>query len=167
MPYSGTVVTLKACEILISGNFIFNNTEGIILANSEEISITNNSLYNCEEYGLSILHPSSSNIVSWNDFIANNLPGTSQAFDNGSSNEFLKNYWYEWLTPDSDNDSIVDKPYPIAGNSDNTDSSPLIHPTNPNSPKDVTAPKSDSSPSWSLLLAMIGICMLYSQRRNS
>ena len=154
MPQVETSVTLKASKINISGNFISNSSLGIVLANSEENDIVNNSMYNCTNYGIKILHPSSNNLVSMNDLISNNIAGTSQAFDNGSSNNFLKNHWYEWIGPDSDNNNIVDNPYSIAGESANTDPSPLVHPVNPNSPTGIKAPTSKSSPAWTFIVAL-------------
>ncbi|MHA2244735.1 MAG: right-handed parallel beta-helix repeat-containing protein [Candidatus Hodarchaeales archaeon] len=161
MPQVGTIVTLKASKITVSGNFISNSSSGIVLANSEEITLLNNTIFNCTNYGIKIPHPSSNNLVSMNDFISNNIAGTSQAFDNGSSNNFLKNYWYEWVTPDSDSNNIVDNPYFIAGDSDNTDPSPLVHPTNPNSPTNITAPTSKSSPAWTFIITLIAYFFIF------
>ncbi|MHA2247936.1 MAG: right-handed parallel beta-helix repeat-containing protein [Candidatus Hodarchaeales archaeon] len=162
----GTIVTLKARKITISGNILSNCSSGIVLANSEEISILNNTIFNCTNYGVRIPHTSSDNLVSMNDFISNNIEGTSQAFDNGSRNSFLNNYWYEWISPDSDGDNIVDNAYSIAGGSDNTDPYPLVHPTNPNSPTDITALPSKSSPAWTFLILLVVIFPMYKLKQK-
>ncbi len=148
----GTIISINANKINVSDNIISNNSSGVVLANSLEISILNNTIYNNTNYGIRIDPPSEDNLIKRNDFITNNLDGISQAFDNGSSNIFLNNYWYEWTSPDSDGDNIVDKPYSIAGDIQNTDPFPLIYPFNPNSPTDITLPLPKSSPGWNFAI---------------
>lgn len=72
-------------------------------------------------------------MIHHNDFLGNGPNSTLQAFDNGLNNTFAFNYWDEWITPDSDEDGIVDDPYVIAGIANNQDSYPLAFPTLPQS----------------------------------
>ncbi|MFX0174402.1 MAG: hypothetical protein ACFE9L_21195, partial [Candidatus Hodarchaeota archaeon] len=58
------------------------------------------------------------------------INGTSQAYDEGENNTFDYNYWDDWITPDTNYDGIVDRPYPIAGPENNTD----LHPRAPTPP---------------------------------
>ena len=108
--------------------------------------------------GISLGDFSSHNEVKWNDFIANNVGGDSQATDNGASNTFTSNYWYEW--------SDTSKPYEISGTAENSDSSPLASTNNPDSPTDITAPPPASSPSWLIIPSLLLLIVLTVVRKN-
>ncbi|MFX1284050.1 MAG: right-handed parallel beta-helix repeat-containing protein [Promethearchaeota archaeon] len=115
----------------ISNNTIFNNrNNGIYLFESYDISIYANIVFYNGLYGIFIDTGSLENTVSWNDFIGNNLEGTSQAYYE-SSNTFIYNYWDEWTSPDVEpKDGYVDNPYPIDGELDNYDPYPAASPQN-------------------------------------
>jgi parallel beta-helix repeat protein len=140
----------KAQQSVIQNNMIYNNNIGIELAVSTEVDILNNSIFSNENYGLKIRSGSSTNVIKWNDFLDNNRPHsslisftpsalTAQAFDAGFDNIFIANYWFEWTSPDSDRNGIVDVPYFIDGKAQNNDTSPSASPNNPkNSPTIIT-----------------------------
>lgn len=54
------------------------------------------------------LSSSENNTIKFNNFIENNLAGVSQAYDDGSNNVFIFNYWDDWTNPDNNADSIVE-----------------------------------------------------------
>jgi hypothetical protein len=61
----------------------------------------------------------------------NGLESTaSQGNDEGDS-VFSENFWDEWLTPDNDNDGIVDGSYDLDGEAFNGDGSPIVKPNSP------------------------------------
>ena len=123
----------------------------------------NNTVYSNSLYGLKINSSSQDNLVKWNDFIDNNPEATCQAFDDGTENTFTANYWFEWTTPDSDSDGIVDEPYIVEGTAQNTDPAPRALP-NPNSP-DITVANGASG--WSFLIAlMVFIAVVTSRKRK-
>jgi parallel beta-helix repeat protein len=173
----------------ISYNRIYNNSYGVVLDNARETLIENNSIYLNENYGLALdltvieslkqlsnstgdalersaALSSSTNIIRFNDFIANNYGENSQACDYGSENTFISNYWYEWTNPDSDDDGIVDKPYSIAGEAGTTDNSPRTTP-NPGSPTDITAPPPKSSSGWTFAIILpLGLLLVMGKKRR-
>ena len=155
--------TAPADNTEIVSNEIHNNSLGLLLEKSTDGSIMNNSLYFNTGYAVSIKSGSITTNVKQNDFIANRLEGTSQASDDGTSSTFLNNYWYEWTSPDSDSDSIVDEPYTIDGSTSNSDSSPLTTAFNPSSPSDVKPPQANTSSGWTLgflLLTFLPLVMI-------
>ncbi len=137
-------------ETNISENAIFKNSgRGIDLDHATDCRLINNIFYDNNGYAIRILGYIDGNIdVMWNDFISNHPTGSSQAYDDGTSNKFKNNYWDNWTTPDSNSDDIVDVHYPISGGS-NTDNYPLTSPFNP-SPIDyvsrpvILSPKADT-----------------------
>ncbi len=88
--------------------------------------ITNNSFKDSIDHAIKIDNTAGAT-VKYNAFYNNNLqnPDKSQAQNNGSSN-FQYNYWNDWITPDFDNNGIVDKSYAIDGQANTTDPYPLI-----------------------------------------
>ncbi|MHA2252789.1 MAG: right-handed parallel beta-helix repeat-containing protein, partial [Candidatus Kariarchaeaceae archaeon] len=163
--------TVKATNTEIENNIVNNNTVGILLENSEDADLDNNSIYFNSAFGVILNVSSSDNSIVNNDFVANNLDESTntqscQAFDNGSTNTFNNNYWYEWTSPDSDEDGIVDKAYSITGEPENNDPSPKVSPNNPNSPTDVIPPPPKSSSGWTLLISTISIILVTKFRRG-
>ncbi|MFX0051436.1 MAG: nitrous oxide reductase family maturation protein NosD [Candidatus Hodarchaeota archaeon] len=153
----------SSTNITFLDNTVSNNEKGVQLWGSEAIIILNNTISRNRGYGFSNDGSSRYSKVSWNDFIGNNLEGTSQAYDDGLNNTFDQNYWDDWTEPDANGDGVVDAPYPIDGDAHNQDMRPR------------TAPKHASSPFLSeniivgfLLLAIIlpvlGIAIWYQKR---
>jgi len=111
----------------ISFNLIeLNRQEGIVLIASSDVgpslnnSIHHNSITNNTLHGVSILS-GSYNIVHHNSFMFNNLLGSSQGLDSGTSN-----YWYEQLSSSGNfwNDWLVGN-YTIDGSAGAEDIYPL------------------------------------------
>jgi nitrous oxidase accessory protein NosD len=94
--------------------------------------LSDNTISYNNKYGIVLDHgqgwSSSNNSVSWNRFLGNNPNGTSQAYDEGLNNTFRYNYWDDWISPDVDDDGIVDVPYSIDGAAGNQDQFPLSTP---------------------------------------
>lgn len=129
----------------LTQNTVSNNGIGISLGGSPNSTVSHNSVSNNDEYGINVFWSSSSIfsnntlshnngyginlnsdncLVKWNDFIGNNPEGSSQAYDDGMNNTITSNYWSDWLSPDANMDGIVDHPYAIDGNANNTDPYP-------------------------------------------
>ncbi len=86
----------------ISFNKILNNTEGINFMSSSFQPIENNLFLWNNQYSISLDASSNDHKIHHNIFLQNNLNGTSQVIDNGSSNiwydsvSFEGNYWSDW-----------------------------------------------------------------------
>jgi parallel beta-helix repeat protein len=112
-------------NITISGNRIgFNQGVGVHF-----YFTTHSSIYFCIfdqnlYHGLYFDQSSNFNELFLNDFIYNNPEGVSQAYDDGGYNIISNNYWNEWVTPDINDDGIVDVSYIIEGVANNFDPSP-------------------------------------------
>jgi hypothetical protein len=128
------VVILNSKFNLFVKNIVSNHSDpiygyGITLQySSSNNTFLNNSIHHNNFYGFFIATPSFNNTIKWNDFVNNNIYTTTQAFDNGTDNVFTSNYWDEWISPDFNNDGFVDDPYPLDGDSSNTDPFPLTTP---------------------------------------
>ncbi|MFX0052354.1 MAG: NosD domain-containing protein, partial [Candidatus Hermodarchaeota archaeon] len=109
----------------ISDNNISNNAiNGILLWESTNTTVATNVIALNHEYGVYLTRQAIGNIIERNDFIQNNLNGTSQAYDEGNHNVFAYNYWDDWTEPDTNYDGIIDHPYSIDGPKNNMD----LHP---------------------------------------
>ncbi len=128
-----------ATECNITNNLVYNNSLAIFLQFATDNNIFHNSIFTNNGYGIDITNNSSNNTIKWNDFIKNNVGGSSQANDNGKNNEFASNYWWTSST----------KAYSINGETNNADSSPLTSKFNPDSPE---IPESKASSGWSIFL---------------
>jgi parallel beta-helix repeat protein len=139
-------------EFVVERNIATDGNVGFSLSKVNNTSIINNTIRNNYYYGL-LLHRSSNITIYWNSFIQNNAyTGTSQANDDTwgtQGNFFYFNYWDEWITPDKDTDGVVDIPYAIDGNSNNSDPFPLVYNTE-NYNSRLTLPERDFVPSFHL-----------------
>ncbi|MHA1993375.1 MAG: NosD domain-containing protein [Candidatus Hodarchaeales archaeon] len=112
----------------ISGNLISSSRNGLFVENSKELEIFNNVFWENSRRGIFLLY-SSHNDIFMNDFVYNNAESEgTQALDDGISNNFSKNYWNDWVEPDSNDDGLVDTPYTLEGSSNNQDAFPLAVP---------------------------------------
>ncbi len=113
---------------LLSGNTIINsNLDGINVFQSNKNLFSGNTIAN-NTSGIGLFE-SLNNYILGNNFLDNN----HQALDYNtlyilSSNKFNRNYWNDWTSPDSNNDGIVDSPYPIEGSDNNADPLPQTLP---------------------------------------
>ncbi|MHA2095932.1 MAG: right-handed parallel beta-helix repeat-containing protein [Candidatus Hodarchaeales archaeon] len=130
-------------EVNISQNFISNNGNlGIYFYAVRRGIIFNNSLLSNRGAGV-YLDNSKSFIISWNTMFENNKNPRhrpfwdTQAVEELSSdtkeNIFVFNYWSDWISPDIDNDGIIDEPYTLFLN--NHDPYPLSKPIYENLPQ--------------------------------
>lgn len=120
------VILVNCVNILVTDQHLSKVPVGVLGAYSSYLSIHNNTFANNSEYAI-ILENSNNNRVVFNDFYL------SQVADFGSNNLFAYNYWDTWISPDNDEDGIVDEPYFIADSANNEDSHPLTCPNPPQS----------------------------------
>lgn len=144
-----------------------NRGNGIFLETSSENNISSNEISNNTYYGVVIDETSEDNTVEWNDFFGNNPEGTSQAFDEGSNNEFTYNYWDDHENSDTNGDGVADSSYPIDGKVKNFDQSPMATPDGELIPR----PPSPPDPLLFLLLFLLilsigGITLSYVYRKR-
>ncbi|MFX1336681.1 MAG: NosD domain-containing protein [Promethearchaeota archaeon] len=114
--------------VLMNNTIAANNWNGIgiELGGSSNFIFFNNIIIN-NNYGIDIYY-SDNNAIYYNNFI-NNVGGTSQVYvRHGDMNNFTYNYWSDWTGPDEDDNGIVDHPYPIEGDGNNSDIYPLVTP---------------------------------------
>ncbi|UCG02900.1 MAG: right-handed parallel beta-helix repeat-containing protein [Candidatus Heimdallarchaeota archaeon] len=158
----GGIIIWDTGQLRIVGNHISNSLgHGIFVGSTSglKVHIMGNKLVLNAGYGIFLDHFSSEMIVGYNDFIGNH-EGGRQACDNGSDNYFFFNYWDDWLTPDENNDEIVDIAYPIDGSSSNSDSYPRLVPFEDTSghllvPPKIIFPRSAETYSSPILISWI------------
>ncbi|MFX1506708.1 MAG: right-handed parallel beta-helix repeat-containing protein [Promethearchaeota archaeon] len=126
-------IHLKDCSsIIIERNKIHSNNMGIQVGTipflsvepSYNVSIINNLFSRNHKYGVYINPLSQFNRIEVNDFLDNNPNGTSQAFDQGTDNLFVHNYW----------SSLNEAKYSIDGSTQNEDSVLMITPNHLTTP---------------------------------
>ena len=130
-------ISVASSNNLITRNYVSNSSnKGIRLhsiysmnSNGSDNTILNNTIVNCTDYGLEITSACSNNSVKWNNFFNNS--DSCQVFDNGINNEFLQNFYSEWIEPDSNFDGFVDDAYMLDGDAENSDHQPLALPCQP------------------------------------
>jgi parallel beta-helix repeat protein len=118
----------------ISRNYLTNNEDvglriyhsSVSGLNGSNNVVKGNVIANNSRRGMEFIGTSDDNIVQGNYFFLNG--DGCQASDGGSNNFIDGNYWDDWTTPDANNDSIVDVPYEIDGNAENSDLHPMAVP---------------------------------------
>ncbi len=89
-------------RLIVTNNTCSNNTIGMSLNNNDFSVFTYNLLQENEIYGLWFYPLSNNNLIHHNNFVDNNLGGTSQADDRGTNNCWYDssinegNYWSDW-----------------------------------------------------------------------
>ncbi len=133
-PYSSSN-TVK--YITVRYNNISSNGNGISFSRYTINSVIhNNIIYNNSGYGVSLSSSTVQHIRVYNNSFYFNNGATNtydashvQATDSGTNNYWNEtdrgNYWYDWTSPDADNNGIVDNPYSIDGSANNADNYPL------------------------------------------
>ncbi len=119
-----------ASNFQIESNEIFNHSQhGVaVLEDCHNLTIRWNNISHSVNYGLTFTTSTSDNIITSNNFVNNSILQTSQAYDSGARNRFIKNYWNDWASPDNDSNNFVDIPYKIDGDSGSNDLFPLSNP---------------------------------------
>jgi parallel beta-helix repeat protein len=123
----------------INNDVNHNGGSGIFIIESNDTTLINNTFINNVGPGIEIKF-SDNSLIKYNNFYGNNI-SYSQAFDAGSNNSFVFNFWNDWVSPDSDGDGIVDNPYSIDGSANNFDHSPMVFPNSLIDPNILTKPK--------------------------
>lgn len=121
-------IQCSGVQNLIERNVVANGSRnGIMLYSyAENNTVQLNSIQNNTLSGIKIARYSANNVVMYNDLIENN--DTLQACDDGQGTLFLHNFYSNWNTPDNNDDSYVDYPYPVYGTAGNSDSQPQATP---------------------------------------
>ena len=115
-----------ASSSTVTNNTCNNNDRGIYLYYSAFCDVTYNLIQANEGYGVYLRSNSHTNLIHHNTFVANNLGGTSQAFDDCTDNIWNDtatlegNYWSDWSGIGS---------YSIDGSASSSDLCPLDEPT--------------------------------------
>ncbi len=133
--YAYSTSTPSDHNVIMWNNLSFNGGQGLYLDKSSYNDIHNNMFYNNSGYGITIYSSSNYNRVYENSFYFNHgstdtySSGAVQAADYGTGNawniSYEGNYWYDWTTPDNNNNGIVDNPYSIDGSANSEDELPL------------------------------------------
>ena len=118
----------------ISKNYLTNNEKiGIRFYHSYHTGfsgsnnlVTGNVIANNSRWGVEFTADADDNVVQNNYFFMNG--DACQASDDGANNFIDANYWDDWTSPDANNDSIVDVPYSIDGDAENSDLHPMTIP---------------------------------------
>ncbi|TXT54315.1 MAG: exported protein of unknown function [Candidatus Thorarchaeota archaeon] len=103
-----------------------NGDNGVALKSVKNGQVFKNLISSNSAYGVTLTESSENITVSWNTFIQND--GSSQCNDDGMNNEFILNFFSNWIAPDANGDGIVDNPYPIDGDAENQDPYPRRSP---------------------------------------
>ncbi len=109
----------------VANNTCSNNDNGILLHFSSSCIVIYNLLQENGGYGLYLRYDSDNTLVHHNNFVDNNLGGTSQAYD-----DCTNNFWYDTETSEGNywSDYIGEGSYPIDGLSNSVDLYPLDEP---------------------------------------
>jgi len=119
------VISIISNNVEIMGFTITNGIKGIILENSSENIIKNNTIKD-NNYGIYIDNISVNNTIYQNNFI-NNIKNAYDLSTNFWGYPSGGNYWDDYMGIDSDDNGIGDTPYNISGGN-NQDIHPLMEP---------------------------------------
>ncbi len=139
----GIFMRLSDNNALSLNNFSYSSSYGLHTDRCVANTVQECSFWSNSAYGVWLDTGSMSNKLSNNTFAYNNGatsmwdPSYVQAFDGVGANFWNSagsphgwgNYWYDWTSPDSNSDGIVDAPYAIGGVTNPKDNYPLT--TNP------------------------------------
>ena len=150
---SGDGVILAGESNYFRGNLInYNQDQGINVSSFGDNMIIENTFISNSKYGVYLDHWTERTSIYHNNFIDNNQ-GNPQCFDdsyNFNSNTWNSvetgNFWNDCISPDIDNNGIVDIPYEIDGSLFATDLFPLTEPTTELPPLAEFSPLADAGP---------------------
>ncbi len=108
----------------------FSGASGMfIYASSHNNTIVYNNLVGSTHSGIQI-ESSDNNSIHHNNFVDNYGGTNPQASDKRTSNQWDDgsegNYWNDWISPDVNEDGIVDNPYMLGGGAGAKDNYPLV-----------------------------------------
>jgi len=119
------VISIISNNVEIMGFIITNGIKGIILENSSENIIKNNTIKD-NNYGIYIDNISVNNTIYQNNFI-NNIKNAYDLSTNFWGYPSGGNYWDDYTGLDNDSDGLGDEPYNISGGN-SKDLYPLMEP---------------------------------------
>ncbi|PWI46888.1 hypothetical protein CEE45_14455 [Candidatus Heimdallarchaeota archaeon B3_Heim] len=142
-PAVGIYLSQSSNKNNITGNYVYNNNNGLRLHTSCNNSIVNNIINHNIGNGILLLSSSDNNIISYNEILNNtqygiqleeanfNLISNNYFIENGIDNSegssqasiilpseyniFAFNFWDDWLSSDINGDGFADSPYKIDG----------------------------------------------------
>ncbi len=128
--FDGILLDGDSSNSIYENNTIFDNDDGISATElGLNTTFTGNTFFFNRGYGINLMSDASQYDVLKNNFMENNLvKGLSQSYSNSPSNFFARNFWSQFVTPDGDNNGIVDMPYQVEGYGNNVDSEPVTTP---------------------------------------
>lgn len=115
--------------VQIMNNTITNNLYGNQNHLSSDVVYHYNLFSNNTHHAIILEKNSNNSVISYNDFIDNNMDGVSQAYDDGYNNSWYDretlegNYWSDWIGKEF---------YPIEGSAGSLDNYPLYYPVHAN-----------------------------------
>jgi len=119
----------SSLNIIFRNNIFSNTNTGLSQSWSANNTITYNNITNNDKYGILMGKQKNYSYVHHNNFIDNN-GGTAQANDTSEmvywNTSIEGNHWSDWISPDTDQNGIVDNPYILEGNKGANDSRPLV-----------------------------------------
>ncbi len=138
---SGIYIASSKNTLIKNSRFLYSGYVGCRVVSRLEISSENNEIKDCLFVGNQVtgvhLESETINNVFYNNTFLNNGQGSKgdghQGIDDGTNNKWdngtTGNHWSDWITPDNDDDGIVDNPYKINGTAGAKDNYPLVSPT--------------------------------------
>jgi len=126
--YSPLYLEVASCTTIFDNLVEAGIYPGIRIYSAENTNICRNTIRNMPGYAIDLQLRANYTFIEYNNIINTTFfetNSTHQASDMGSNNTFQYNYWNDWITPDTNQDYIVDISYFINGTSGNHDSFPL------------------------------------------
>ncbi|MHA2040099.1 MAG: right-handed parallel beta-helix repeat-containing protein, partial [Promethearchaeota archaeon] len=105
-------------------NLVYKNKKGMGFSSGDKNKVIYNVFCNSTESELYI--GSKDNTIRQNDFYESF--NDTELTDNGERNIFAQNHYNNWITPDEDDNRIVDTAFLVPGGANNQDTSPMVNP---------------------------------------
>jgi parallel beta-helix repeat protein len=124
----GLAIEVSEPTLVINNTVYDNGDEGaLFVVSTIGCNVTQNTFYRNGLWGIRIddgwIHASHNNII----YNGQNLDDPGQISDTTSLSVFSHNYWSDWVAPDSNNDDIVDLPYPYGEDKSKVDDYPHVY----------------------------------------
>ncbi len=118
----GIVITLGTNVTAKYNSMVESLEEGMYVDSGSNISVLLNNMIDNRGLGVAVVGISSNIAIMSNNFVYNGIP---QGLDNTTGVTWEGNYWSDLVSPDEDQDGVVDIPYVISGTANVTDPKPM------------------------------------------